>query len=87
MNLLWNFFACLMLASIIGCSGQESYTSNQQIAELTKERDRERTARLEAESRTKVLITLTVVGCAGGLFLGIALGSSVRGRSLRQHDK
>jgi hypothetical protein len=87
MNLTYTFFACILAASLIGCSRQDSYISNQQIAELTKERDRERTARLEAESRTKVLVTLAVVGCASALFLGIALGSSVRRRSLRQDDK
>jgi hypothetical protein len=74
--------------TLIGCGKAEPPPSSPQLAEITKERDRERAARIEAEaarqkaeSHNTTLMFGAALGCAVALFVGIALGSSARRRS------
>lgn len=81
-------FAAIGL-TLIGCGKPEPPPPSPQLAEVTKERDRERAARIEAEavrqkaeSHNTTLMFGAALGCAVALFAGIALGSSARRRSL-----
>ena len=74
--------------TLIGCGKSEPPPPSPQLFEVTKERDRERAARIEAEaarqkaeSRNTTLMLCAALGCAVTLFAGIALGSSARRRS------
>ncbi len=86
--------AGLLALSLIGCGRQEPSPPIHQVVDLTRERDRERTARVEAESarqqaesRSKVIDSLAVVGSRSGAFLlGIALGSSARRQSVQRDE-
>ena len=82
------FCAGLLVLSLTGCCKPEPPPSSPQLAEVTKERDRERAARIEAEaarqkaeSHNTTLMFGAALGCAVALFAGIALGSSARRRS------
>jgi hypothetical protein len=74
--------------TLIGCGKSEPPPPSPQLAEVTKERDRERAARIEAEaarqkaeSHNTTLMFGAALGCAVALFAGVALGSSARRRS------
>jgi hypothetical protein len=82
------FCASLLVLSLTGCGKPEPPPPSSQLAEVTKERDRERAARIEAEaarqkaeSHNTILMFGAALGCAVALFAGIALGSSARRRS------
>jgi hypothetical protein len=82
------FCAGLLVLSLTGCCKPEPPPSSPQLAEVTKERDRERAARIEAEaarqkaeSNNTTLMFGAALGCAVALFVGIALGSSARRKS------
>ena len=74
--------------TLIGCGKPERPPPSTQLAEVTKERDRERAARIEAdaarqkaESHSMTLMFAAALGCTVALFAGIALGSSALRRS------
>ena len=74
--------------ALVGCVKREPLPLSSQLAEVTKERDRERAARIEAEaarhkaeSHNTTLMFGAALGCTVALFAGIALGSSARRRS------
>jgi ABC-type nitrate/sulfonate/bicarbonate transport system permease component len=80
--------AFLLVLSLTGCGKPEPPPSSPQLAEVIKERDRERAGRIEAEaarhkaeSLNTSLMFGAALGCAVALFAGIALGSSARMRS------
>jgi hypothetical protein len=74
--------------TLVGCGRPEPPPPSPLLAEVTKDRDHERAARIEAEaarqkaeSHNTTLIFGAALGCAVTLFAGIALGSSARRRS------
>lgn len=74
--------------TLIGCGKSEPPPPSPQLAEVIKERDRERAGRIEAEaarqraeSHNTTLLFGAALGSAVALFVGIALGSSARRRS------
>jgi hypothetical protein len=80
--------ASALVFSLIGCGKPEPPPPSPQLAEVTKERDRERAARIEAEaarhkaeSHNTSLMFGAALGCAVALFAGVALGCSARRRS------
>jgi hypothetical protein len=80
--------ASLLAPFLTGCGKPEPPPPTPQLAEVTKERDRERVARIEAEvarqkaeSHNTTLMFGAGLGCTVALFAGVALGSSARRRS------
>ena len=78
----------LLALCLIGCGRPEPPPPSPQLAEVIKERDRERAARNEAEaarqkgeSHNTSLMFGAALACTVALFAGIALGSSARRRS------
>lgn len=88
MHLRCVLFASLLALSLMGCGNTEPSPISPQLAKVTKERDHERAARIEAEaarqkaeSHNTTLMFGAALGCIVALFAGIALGSSARRRS------